>query len=578
MALQALLPLRSVACFLLHASTCAAQTVATTGAISGRATDSTGAVLPGVAIEISSDALMGARTTMTSAEGSYRFPAIPTGEYSLVFTREGFGTVRRDAVHVGIGFTANVDVELGLAALHDHVAVERGASPIDRHSTALAASLDARQLADLPGSRSLFAILAATPAVHVTRFEVGGSSGEAGSPYGAYGTTGANLPMVDGIVVAGIFPTGFMLDFGSFEEASVGIAAHRAEWSLPGVQIHVVTKTGGNRYRGNVYADYENNHWQAFNVDAGQIARGAVGSSRVAPRQANRLSRYHDVNADVGGYLRKDSLWWYVSVRDHDVSAQQVNFPERPYRTHSTNYTAKSTYKVARNQTLVVFAQTGRSHQPSRLDPFGPVGGSLSATSAFNESDASTLNQRGLGWIGKGEWNSVVNDRALFEIRVGAFGSNRSQTPNGAAPRFEDIGTLVVRGGNRSWQETLRRPQALGSVSYFKTGWAGDHDFKFGAELLQTTAGETWRQGYPGDVLHVLRNDAPIEVYLLQTPSSSQSGLRTFGAYATDVWRVNHRLAFDLGSTFRPLSGVSTCAVAPRWPIQSHSADLCRRR
>ena len=550
MALQARLSLSCVACFLLHASTSAAQTVAATGAITGRVTDSTGAVLPGAAIEISSDALMGNRTTITSAEGLYRFPAVPPGEYSLVFTREGFAAVRREAVHVGIGFTATVDAELGLAALRDHVAVERGSSPIDGRSTAIGASLDARQLANLPGSRSLFAILAATPAVHVTRFEVGGSSGEAGSPYGAYGTIGANLPMIDGIIASGIFPMGFMLNYGSFEEASVGVAAHSAEWPLPGVQMQIVTKAGGNRYRGTVYADYQNKAWQAFNIDAGQIGRGATGGGGLSPRQANRLWRYYDFNADVGGYIRRDTLWWYVSGRDHEVSAQYVNFPVRPHRTHATSYDAKTTFQVSRNHKLVVFAQVGRNQQPNQLDPFGPVGGTLSATTAFHESDQSTLAQLSWGWIGKTDWTAVINENALFEIRVGQFGANRSQTPNGAARRFEDIGNLTVRGGNRDWQETLRRPQLLGSITYFKPGWLGNHEFKFGGEIIQTHGAEKWRQGYPGDVVHVLQNDVPFEVYVFQTPSTSESGVRAYGAYATDAWQVNDRLTFSLGLRF----------------------------
>jgi hypothetical protein len=493
---------------------------------------------------------MGGRTTTTAADGTYRLPAVPAGEYSLVFTRVGFGTVRREAVHVGIGFTATVDAEVRIGPLSEHVIVERGSSPIDRTSTAIAASFDERQLGDLPGSRSLFAILAATPALHVARFEVGGGPGDSDSPYSAYGTVGANRPMVEGIIATGIFPTGFMLNYGSFEDVSVGIAAHDAEWPLPGVQMQIVTKAGGNRYRGLVYADYENEDWQAFNIDAQQISRGASGSGGLSPRDANRLSRYRDINADAGGYIRKDRLWWYFSGRDQEIAARYVNFPVRSYLTHSTNYDAKGTYQITRSQKIVLFAQAGRNHQPYRLDPFGPIGGALTAASAFNESDTSTLDQLSWGWIGKGEWSSIIGSNALGEIRVGTFGADRSQSPNGVGPRFEDIGTLVVRGGNRNWQETLRRPQILGSFHYFKRGWLGTHDFKFGGEIFQNISGERWRRGYPGDVLHVLRSGRPIEVYLFQTPSISESGVRAYDAYATDTWRVNGRVTLNLGLRF----------------------------
>ena len=118
------------------------------------------------------------------------------------------------------------------------------------------------------------------------------------------------------------------------------------------------------------------------------------------------------------------------------------------------------------------------------------------------------------------------------------------------APRFEDVGNLIVAGGNRDWQQNLRRSQVLGSLSYFKDGWFGNHHFKVGGEIFRTTATEIWRSAYPGDVLHVLQNRTPIEVYLFETPSRSESGLWTYSAYANDSWRLNNRLTLNLGLRF----------------------------
>jgi hypothetical protein len=221
-----------------------------------------------------------------------------------------------------------------------------------------------------------------------------------------------------------------------------------------------------------------------------------------------------------------------------------------PLRTQLVNYTGKITYQLTPNNTLVAFGQGGTNHQPNRLDPFGPVGGGLNATTAINPSEESTTEQRGRGWIWKGEWNSVINNHALFEVRLGEFGADRPERPNGTAPRFEDVGTLIVRGGNRDWQQSLRRDQMVGSFNYFKDGWFGNHLLKAGGEIFRTIATEIWRRSYPGDVLHVLRNGVPIEVYLFQTPSWSESGLWTYGAYASDSWRVNRRLTLNVGLRF----------------------------
>lgn len=540
-----------LACVALHASTAAGQTVgALTGAINGTVTDGIGAVLPGVTIVISSAALMGTRTTATDRDGLYRFPALAPGEYTLVFTLNGFKALRREGIHVGLGFTATVNVTLQIATLQESVIVERNSPVIDEQSTAIAATFDARQLANLPTARSMWAIQAATPAVYVARFDLGASATGLGGPVSAYGTAGFNRPMVEGISVSGINPTGFTLNYGAFAEVSVSTAAHGPEWHSPGVHMQFVSKSGGNQYRGMFYADVVNRDWQSFNIDEGQVRRGAQGGRGLSPLAANRLWSYHDINADVGGYIKPDAVWWYFSLRDQEVSTRQVNFPVRPLRTSLTNYSGKATYQIGERNKLVAFGEAGRNHQPNRLDPFGPAGSGVGPATAINESEESTTEQLAWGWVWKGEWNSVINDRWFLEARVGQFGANRPQKPNGTAPRFEDIGDLIVTGGNRDWQENLRRNQVLGSLSYFKDGWSGSHHFKVGGEVFRTTETEIWSQAYPGDVLHVLRNGTPIEVYLFQTPSTSKSGLWTYSAYGNDSWRVHDRLMLNLGLRF----------------------------
>src|SRR5688572_5225930 len=101
-----------IVCFALQTSTGAGQTV---GAMNGTVTDSTGAVLPDVIVTISGAALMGTRTTVTHAEGIYRFPALAPGEYTIVFMQDGFKTVRREGIYVGVAVAATVNVELQIA-------------------------------------------------------------------------------------------------------------------------------------------------------------------------------------------------------------------------------------------------------------------------------------------------------------------------------------------------------------------------------------------------------------------------------------------------------------------------------
>ena len=538
-----------VTALLGSATLSANQTVGTaTGSVVGTVRDATGAVLPNVAITVAGDALMGVRPASTAADGSFRIAALPPGDYTISFSLPPFKT-HQHIVSVALGFTTTVDVELAVNAHEERLTVVARNGVLDRQSTAITETFDAGQLADLPGSRSMSALFEVAKSVVTPTAEGGGSVGAIGvsGSTGAYGTRGSNRPTIEGIVVSGINFGGLTIDYGSFEQASVLTGSHGAEWATPGVHIQLVAKSGGNQYHGTLYADYANRYWQSFNVDRDQIERGARSGGGLSAADANRLWQYRDVNADLGGFVVKDRLWWYSSFRDQEISTRLPNFPVRPHRTDLTNYSGKGTYRIAPAHTLIAYAQAARNHQPNGLDPFAPAG---SAATAINTDESSTADQRGSGRIWKGEWQAVVHDRFLLELRLGQFDGEQQWNPYSTAPRFEDTQTLVVSGGNRDWQSRLRRDQFFGNVSYFKNGWMGGHHLRLGVEATRWLAGETWHSGYPGDVLHVLRNRTPAEVYLFHTPSKSAAGLWTYSAYAADSWQLNRRIALNLGVRF----------------------------
>lgn len=519
----------------------------TTGAIAGRVSDATGAALPGTTVTLSGAPLMQARLTTSGPDGHFRFTALAPGEYVLTFEHAGFRRTSSEPVRVGAGFTATVDAVMPVAGVAERVTVERRSGVIDRHSTALAVNVDDRQLANTPGSRSLFAILSSTPGIHVQRFEVGGNTGDAGGPYAAYGTPGLNRPMVEGISVAQIFPTGFTLDFGAFEEVSVGLASHSAEWPLPGVQMQFVARSGGNEYHGSVYGGFQHRNWQSFNIDEGQQRRGLESGATPLSREANRLWKSHDLNAGLGGFIARNRAWWYGSIRDQEVELRQLNFPVKPSRTRLTNTTVKATFNLNTQHRFVGFAQTGRNDQPNRLDPFGPTGAlTFNAANAIHESEDATSTRHGSGIVWKAEWNASFGNALFAEARAGAFFAKRRLTPNGEGSRFEDIDTLQVSGGGRHTEAVLRRPQVHAAVSYFRR----DHQLKFGVEASETLTEDRVHTSFPGDVLHVLRNGFPAEVYLFLPPSESLSGMFAAGAHAADIWRVNERLTLNLGLRF----------------------------
>jgi hypothetical protein len=520
----------------------AAQTVgATTGTINGRVVDASDAVLPGVTVTISAPQMQGTQTAITNEEGNYRFPGIPPGVYRVQYELPGFGTVVREAIRVTLGFTATLNVTLQVSTLQETVTVTGDSPVVDVTSTKTSTNYDFKELASIPSARDMWAILAESPAITMARIDVGGSAAGTQSGYRTYDAQGnQNRVMIDGLVTTeGNGAIGVYVDYGAFEEVTAGTAGHGADMGQPGVQTQMMIKSGGNQYHGTFYSDYQNSSLQAHNITDEQISRG------VRDKELNRMAVYYDVNADVGGYIKKDALWWYGSFREFDTEVNEPRFPVKPHETRLRHFSGKATYSMAGGNKLIASMMRTLKIQPTRLD-------ARRATNPINPTEGSTQHQRHWAWVYKAEWNKVLSDSAFGEVRGGQFGYDWPLRPNenASGPRIEDLTTSVVIGPNLDRFQARRRNQVLGSLTYFKDRLAGSHDFKFGGEVFHETFTEEFLPTTYGNLsVSYTRGGAPSEVELFD-PGRINATLMTYSAYANDTWRVNNRLTLTPGLRF----------------------------
>ena len=255
-----------------------------TGTIQGRVTDAQGAVLPGVTITATSPSALGAQTTVTSETGNYRFPAIPPGVYTVTYELTGFNNVRREGIQIALGFTANVNVELALATLQETVTVTGQSPIIDTSATRTVQTFKLEQLQSIPNARDMWALLALTPGVAMTRIDVGGNRAGTQTGYSAYGQSGQVRVLIEGInSTEGTTGAGFYFDYSSLEEVFLGTSGQSAEMPNPGVQSQFIAKSGGNQFNGEYYLDWYNNSLQGSNIPDEVIARGIrPGSNEIA--------------------------------------------------------------------------------------------------------------------------------------------------------------------------------------------------------------------------------------------------------------------------------------------------------
>lgn len=522
-----------------------------TGSISGEVKDAQGGVLPGVTVTATSPAQIGSLTAFTNEAGNYRFPAVPPGEYRLAFELAGFQSSVREGLRITLGFNAQVNISLNVATLQETVTVSGESPVIDTSATRIQTNYDQQMLSSIPNARDMWSLLATTPSVSLNRVDVGGSTAGTQTTYFAYGYSGQNRPLIEGInTTEGTSAAGFYLDYGSFEEVFIGAAGNSAEMPNSGVLTQFVGKSGSNKPSVSLYYDYENDSLQSRNLATDQVLPAA---GTVIRPDGNRLAKYKNLNLGVGGPVIKDRIWGHFSYlnQQNSVAAPPAGsfLDGTTFDTKLINYTGKATYQASQANKFIGYLQHGTKTQPNRTDSSNRLGAPIHITAD------STVYQGSPSWVYKGEWNGTIGQNMFAEVRGGQFGYNFGLDSNTTDTRYESLTSNEVLGGGRDWELRRRRNQYTGALSYFKDNFAGgSHNFKFGGEYLGEKGETLWNQAYANNVIHFV-NGSLLGALSAATPAAvrlynnadSWSALATSSLFITDTWTID-RLTLNLGA------------------------------
>jgi carboxypeptidase family protein len=534
----------------------------TTGSINGKVADSSGGVLPGVTVSATSPSSMGVQSSVTDAGGNFRFPALPPGTYTVTFELPGFNTLKRENIQISMGFSATINVELAVASLQETVTVTGDSPVIDTSNTRVQQNFKLEALQEIPNSRDLWSLLAVTPSVTMGRIDVGGNRAGTQTGYTAYGFSGQNRVLVEGInTTEGTSGAGFYVDYGSFEEVFLGTIGQGAEMPTPGVQSQMLGKSGGNKFQGEFYDDYETNGMIGENIIKNVPAKFLYDpvtnpGGNIRPH-SNETLKYRDTNINVGGPITKDKVWWYFSYRNQKTSVGQPNFigpiAGTSFDTKLWNPSGKVTYQVNQNNKLIGYYQWGQKVQPNRLPQ-----------SALNYTALDgTLKQISGSWIYKGEWNGTINKNMFAEARYGGFGYYFPLLANSdvTTPEIFDNKQTQLFGADQKEQTDRRRLQATGSITYFKDGWGGTHNFKVGGEMLFEYGWYGYTQVASGNQRTTIGTNGAPSSFAFYAPTALQVGslgdgpsgnllsvdrVNTKDFFFTDQYSVG-RATFNLG-------------------------------
>ncbi len=320
-------------CILVRLSMCAillispslplmAQNVVLTGALSGRITDPSGAVVPGATLVLRNLATGAEQSAAANRAGLYRFPVLMPGNYSARASLRGFRDVEV-LVRVLVGSTAAADIRLQVGASGDTVRVS-GITPLLRPTeSSLSTVLDRSSIADLPLSGRKYTDLATlspntsydgdTGLVSIAGQQGGEDSGYAnGNGSNAFTVDGSNATSNYFADIIGRYRIPYLYGEDAIQEFQVSVSPYSAIYGGGAGFVNAVTRSGSNAFHGSAF--YYNRNSATGANDALDKAAGFV-------RPEDALQQF---GAGAGGPIRRDHLWFFVDyeqqLRNNPIS------------------------------------------------------------------------------------------------------------------------------------------------------------------------------------------------------------------------------------------------------------------
>ena len=539
--------------------------------LAGVVKDASGAVMPGVTVEATSDALIEkVRTATTDGAGQFRIVDLPAGSYSVSFKLSGFTTVRRQGIELTGNRNATVDTDLKVGEVAEAITITGDAPTVDIHSTVRQDVLSGQLMTELPTARNIHNLTILIPGMSVTgTLDVGGL--RAGAEVNNFSAHGGRIDdgrlQLDGVTVGG--PTGgagansggggtsyFQPDMGNAAELGVTTSGALGEAEAGGPIINVIPRSGGNRSQGAFYTSYANSHFQGKNLDDALKAQQAAG--RLATEE---LISQHEVSGSFGGPIQRDRLWFFVSARTKNTEKRVPIFynlneglapnpalppaldPSYRYQPDSTNraYNDSQTHAgnirftwqaTQRHKFNVYFDEQNLkdNHQGGGSATISPEAGAT--------ADAFPQHLLQVSW--QAPWTSrLLLDGTFSSMSYDYGGRERDGNLTRDLIRITDIGTqggvTGVTYRSMNWNENHAFVPRWKAAAAYVTG---SHNFKVGVQgFVQEQDNQNFTSS--GDVTYTFNNGSPQSFTMWgDNPIRYRSRAFSNSIYAQDQWTV----------------------------------------
>lgn len=492
---------------------------------------------------------------MTSADGSYRILDLPPGDYAVTGELSGFAKLVREGVVVREGLNLTLDLAMTVGEVSETVDV-RGDSPLLESKTAaegINISGDLQRALPLSALRTWADALLLVPGVTTSQARY-----QAYTLFGTWHPSGVAL--IDGADATSVLQGSTIYSqYGRDAFSDIQVKTGGVDASTPlglGAVLTAATQSGTDRFSGAAGFQYEPKDWNADNTPGGQSLTVAT----------------HQGDFALGGPIARGEAWFFASSRiarnatGNPQSAQQTSY----LRALQPGYTpldndwdnqiafVKGTWQTSRRQQVMGSysrdATTLGGVQSNEAGLFrntlvGGPGGYARWTSTWSDA---LLTRISVGYNGKGQKTK--------NLQTDLSGVNVYQSTQSSGGRLVGVGLLGVVtaspfGGTNypvhMWTTTA-------DATYYKSGWAGSHEFGAGMYLQQRHNQQDTQYNNNGrqlvdDVLRDPQNPAggyvPFhqQIFSVAQLTSLNVDSHDRAVYVQDGWRPSTRLTITPG-------------------------------
>jgi hypothetical protein len=496
------------------------------GTVEGKIVDQQGAVLPGVNVTLTGP--RGSQSTVSDAEGNFRFVGVAPATYVLKAEIAGFLPQEQQDVIVGMGKTVLADFTLKIGGVTENVEVT-AASTVDVKSSATQTNLSSDLLTLMPiYSPTATGLLNSAPGVNSS------------SAYGGQASYG-NALLLDGVDTRD--PEGgsawTFFNQNLIEEVQIGGLGAPAEYGgFTGGIINTVTKSGGNAFSGLFAMRYTNDSLASDNIGQDLLDDNpGLGTAAITKKLV-------DYTVQMGGPLKRDKAFFFGSIQRYSAKTDPIG-PVANASDISPRFNVKLTLQPSTSDTIILGTQYDSYNVTGRVDYWPDE----------QATDRQTVEEDAPEWVWNAQWRKVMGTNTFLEAKLTGYSGYYNLDPVDPSPFTYDADTDEYSngGGGSQYYADRSRNQVQASLTRYADGF-GKHALKFGAEIERSHVRSQYQPYGPAGFYILAYSGVPY--YRESYGYDVQGDNRRVSAYAQDQWTTG-RLTLNIGVRLDHIRGYS---------------------